>query len=101
MTEDEEFEANIENDPEFILSQLREGTVLTAEHIKAIAFVLNKIENDLHDDLKSFEDGRISALREIGGEDLVTAVQLKEDEQTAHFVRKAMDRMFPKRNNLQ
>ncbi len=97
MTEDEEFETNIENSPEFILSQVREGTVITEKHVKAIASILNTLENDLHDDAATFQEGRLSGIREIGGEELVTAVQLKDEEHIAKQVRKFMDLVFPKR----
>ncbi len=96
MTEDEAFVREIENSPVFIASQLRAGHFLTDDEVTAIQAVLSELDAKENAEIDLFHEGRIAGFREIGGEDLVTSVQLKDDERIAHHVRKAMDRLFPK-----
>jgi hypothetical protein len=94
--DDDAFEREIENSPVFIASQLRPGHVLTEGDVKAIGALLSDLDSKENAEIDLFHEGRIAGFREIGGEDLVTSVQLKDDERIAHHVRKTMDRLFPK-----
>jgi hypothetical protein len=70
--------------------------VLTEGDVKAIGALLSDLDSKENAEIDLFHEGRIAGFREIGGEDLVTSVQLKDDERIAHHVRKTMDRLFPK-----
>lgn len=96
LSEDDAWTDELENMPAFIASQLQVGQVLTERDVKAIQSLLSEIDALENSDIDHFHEGRLSGFREIGGEDLVTAVQMQEDERIAKIVRKAMDRIFPK-----
>lgn len=96
MIEDEEFERAIESDPVFISSQLRAGQTLTEDDVRAIQSVISEMDRRENAAVDAFQDGRENAFREVGGEELVTAVKLKDEERIARMVRKHMDKIFPK-----
>lgn len=98
MSENDEnsFESEIENTPVFQLTQVRAGEALTEEQVKAIHWLISENDRLEEADTDTFHRGREDALMEIGGDDLVTSVKLKDEERIARHVRKAMDRMFPK-----
>ncbi|MEK1908202.1 MAG: hypothetical protein AAAB13_20710 [Pseudomonas sp.] len=101
LSEDEEFDATIEHDPVFKLSQLRAGEVLTADDIAAIQWLISENDRLENADTDTYHRGRHDAFMEIGGSDLVTSVQLKDELRIAQYVRKAMDRLFPKEQRTQ
>lgn len=96
MTEDDEFDKAIENDPVFIASQLRAGHVLTEADASAIHAVIAEMDSRENSAVDAFHEGRENAFREIGGEELVTAVKMKDEERLARMVRAHMDKIFPK-----
>ncbi|WP_430254328.1 hypothetical protein [Neorhizobium sp. DAR64872/K0K18] len=96
MAEDDEFDRAIENDPVFIASQLRAGHVLTEADTSAIQAVIAEMDSRENSAVDAFHEGRENALREIGGEELVTAVKMKDEERLARMVRAHMDKIFPK-----
>jgi hypothetical protein len=96
MREDEEFDRAIESDPVFISSQLRAGHVLTESDVTAIGAVIAEMDRRENSAVEAFNDGRENAFREIGGEELVTAVKMKDEERLARMVRAHMDKIFPK-----
>jgi hypothetical protein len=100
-TEDDEFDAAIENDPVFKLSQLRAGEILTADGIAAIQWLISENDRLENADTDTYHRGRRDAFMEIGGVDLITSVQLKDEQRIAQTVRKAMDRLFPKEQRRQ
>lgn len=93
---DEEFAKSIESDPVFIASQLRPGHTLTDADVAAIQAVIAEMDARENAAVDAFHDGRKNAFREIGGEELVTAVQMKDEERIARMVRSHMDKIFPK-----
>ncbi|NSY12501.1 hypothetical protein G6L14_10790 [Agrobacterium vitis] len=96
MDDDDAWIEDLENSPIFIASQLRAGHVLTEADSAAIQSLCSELDAKEGKEVEAFHQGRENALREIGGEDLVTSVKLKDDERIAHHVRKAMDKIFPK-----
>ena len=86
----------IEDEPMFIASQLRVGHVLTEKDVAAIQAVVSEADKRENEIVDAYHDGRMNAFREIGGEDLATAVELKQSERIAVMVRKHMDKLFPK-----
>jgi hypothetical protein len=96
MSEDEEFERAIESDPVFIASQLRAGHALTEADVAAIQAVISEMDRRENSAVEAFHDGRENAFREVGGEEPVAAVKMKDEERLARMVRAHMDRIFPK-----
>lgn len=96
MAEGDEFVKAIENDPVFIASQLRAGHVLTEADVTAIQAVIAEMDSRENSAVDAFHEGRENAFREIGGEELVTAVKMKDEERLARMVRAHMDKIFPK-----
>ncbi len=94
--EDEQLQDELEAQPWFIASQLRPGHTLTEEDVKSIQSILSELENRENTEVETFHRGRIAALHEIGGADLVTAVEMQDHQRIATVVRKTMDRIFPK-----
>jgi hypothetical protein len=96
MREDEEFDLAMENDPVFIASQLMAGHTLTEVDVAAIQAVIIEMDSRENNAVDAFHEGRENAFREIGGEDLVVAVKMKDEERIAKMVRRHMDKIFPK-----
>lgn len=92
----EDWETELDNMPVFIASQLRPGHVLTADDVKAIQSVISELDAKENGEVDAFHEGRLSGFREIGGEDLASAVVMKDEARIAVHVRKAMDKLFPK-----
>lgn len=86
----------IEDEPMFIASQLRVGHVLTEKDVAAIQAVVSEADKRENEIVEAHHDGRMQAFREVGGDELVTAVELKQSEEIAVMVRRHMDRLFPK-----
>lgn len=101
MTDEDEWERELEAMPIFVASQLRAGHVLTEDDAKAIQAIVSELDDSLNNEVDAFHKGRENAFLEIGGHDLLTSVQIKDEERIAHHVRKAMDKMFPKNKGLQ
>ncbi len=95
-SDDDAWADELESLPIFIVSQLQVGHVITEDDRKAIGALLSELDALENQQVDEFDKGYQAALRHIGGEDLVTSVKLKDEERIAHYVRKAMDRMFPK-----
>ncbi|MFP5078255.1 hypothetical protein ACLE20_13185 [Rhizobium sp. YIM 134829] len=96
MFDDEEFEKAFEREPVVIASQLRAGHTLTEDEVKAIQAVISELDSRENNAIQAFEDGRAFALKEVGGEELVAAVKMKDEERIARMVRAHMDKIFPK-----
>lgn len=94
--EDDAFKDAMEKDPVFIASQLRAGHILTEADVAAIHAVIAEMDNRENSAVEAFQDGRENAFREVGGEELATAVKMKDEERIARIVRKHMDKIFPK-----
>lgn len=94
--DDEAWEDELEDLPIFIVSQLRVGQVLTDRDVAACQAVVTELDNRENTKVEEFHEARLNTLREIGGEELVIACQMKDAEQIAKITRKAMDRLFPK-----
>lgn len=90
-------EYDLENMPFFIASQLRPGHVLTENDVKAVQAVIKEMDDRENAAVDEFYNGRMDAYRHIGGEDLVTAVKMENEEFIARISRNAMDKLFPKR----
>lgn len=101
MTEDEEFENTLENHPVFICSQLRAGDVLDERSADAIAALVKELDDKENEATEAHARGRLDGIREVGGDELVTAVQIKDDEWIAQMVRRHMDKLFPKDRRTQ
>lgn len=86
----------LENEPVFIVSQMRAGYVLSDDDVTAIQAVLSELDSKENDAVETFQNGRKFGLREIGGQELVDAVQRADDAWVKQQVRKAMDRMDEK-----
>jgi len=100
--DDEDWIAALESDPWFIISQMHTGHVLTEADIVTLQTLLSQNEAKEEAAIDEFHRGREDAFREIGGEDLLTAIQLKDHERIAKHVRRAMDKLFPpERRKLQ
>jgi hypothetical protein len=83
--------------PLFIVSQWRVGHVITEDDYKAAQALVSEMDGKEQEIIEAFHNGRVDAYRHIGGEDLVTAVQMDDDERIARISRNAIDRIFPKR----
>lgn len=99
--DEEAWMRELEDSPEFIASQLRAGHVLTDRDVEAISKLLSEIDKRENESVEAFQQGRLAGFREIGGEDLVTSVLLKDEEHIARTVRDTMDRLFPKNRRVQ
>jgi hypothetical protein len=77
-------------------SVVRERALVDA--IQAILSELDRIENEHIDE---FGRGRIFGIREVGGEDLVTAVEAKEDARITKIVRETMIKMDTRTREIQ
>lgn len=87
--------------PFFRVYELSAGHVLTSDDVKDIQSLLSELNTQEEIRADEFHKGREDALMEIGGADLLTAVQMKDHERIAHHVRKAMDKLFPKERRTQ
>lgn len=96
MDEDDAWVDELEKTPQFIVSQMRPGHVISDGDVKALGALLSELDRKENHDIDTFHEGRLAGLREIGGEDLVTAVQMEDERRIAEHVRKTMDRIFPK-----
>lgn len=96
-TEGDEWLDAIEYEPVFIASQFRPGHVLTDGDVAAIQALISELDAKENAEIDLFQQGRVAGFREIGGEDLVTSVELKDAERIARHVKKAIDKMFPNR----
>jgi hypothetical protein len=88
---------DLEGMPSFIVSQWRVGHVITGDDYKAAQALVSEVDGKEQEIIEAFHNGRVDAYRRIGGEDLVTAVQMDDDERIARISRNAIDRLFPKR----
>lgn len=98
---EENFLDGIEDEPVFICSQLRVGETLSQREVDAIQAVLSendKLENTATD---VFHEGRICGIREVGGDDLVAAVERKDEAYITKTVRIAMARIFAKTREIE
>lgn len=93
MTTDDEWQDRLEREPVFIASQMRPGRVLSEEDVTVIQAVLSEIDKQENDAVEVFQRGRIFGLREIGGDDMVDAVQRGDAAWIRDRVRKVMDKM--------
>lgn len=91
--EDAEFEAFIERDPVFISSQLRPGHVLTDGDVKAIQHLISELDRIENEAVDNFQDGRMHAFREIGGEEMVKAVEADAEARIDAMVKTFMGRL--------
>lgn len=98
MNADEEFEQACENDPVFICSQLRAGDVLDDRSAAAIAALVKELDDLENSAVDEHYRGRLDGIREVGGEELLAAVKIKDEERIARLVRKHMDQIFPSHN---
>lgn len=94
--EDAEFEAFIERDPVFISSQLQPGHVLTEGDVKAIQHLIAELDRIENEAVDNFHDGRLHAFREVGGEEMVKAVEAEADARIEALVKSFMERLQAK-----
>lgn len=92
---------DIESWPFFRVYEFSAGRVLTEDDVKDIQLLLSELNTQEEIRTDEFHNGREDALMEIGGADLLTAVQMKDHERIAHHVRTAMDKIFPKERRTQ
>lgn len=96
MTQDEdEWQSDIESTFEFITSQIQIGDVIDQEKYDAIQKLVKALDDKENHAIDEFVRGQEDAYLSIGGEDLLTAVKLKDEERIAKHVRKFMDKLFP------
>lgn len=95
-SEDMEFEAFIERDPVFISSQLQPGHVLTESDVKAIQHLISELDRIENEAVDNFHDGRMYAFREVGGEDMVKAVEAAEEARIDAMVKSFLLRIAEK-----
>lgn len=91
----------IESWPFFRVYEFSAGRVLTEDDVKDIQLLLSELNTQEEIRTDEFHNGRENALMEIGGADLLTAVQMRDHERIAHHVRKTMDKLFPKERRTQ
>lgn len=101
MTEDDAWMNELEALPVFVVSQLRPGHTLTDDDVRAIQSVISELDAKEGGEVEAFHQGRENAFMEIGGADLLTAIQMKDHERIARHVQKAMDKIFPKERRTQ
>lgn len=100
QTEDKFLDA-LEDEPVFICSQLRVGETLTKRDVDAIQAVLSELDKREDADTETFHRGRLSGIHEVGGDDLVAAVERKDEAYITKTVRIAMDRIFAKTRQIE
>ena len=97
---DDDFELDIEQDPVFITSQVRVGEVVTEKMFNAFQSLVSKLDEMENLAVDDFHRGRESAFLEIGGEELLTSIKLKDEERIAKIVQKHMEKIFPKEQRI-
>ncbi len=83
----------LENEPVFICSQLQVGETLTQREVDAIHAILSELEKRENEDVDNFDVGRECGFREIGGEELLTAVKAKDEAYITKVVRETIAKM--------
>lgn len=78
--------------PFFRAYALKVGDVLTEQDVADIQKVLADFNEEIGKAADVFHDGRMSALQEIGGDELVAAVEAKDDATVKAAVDKALAR---------
>ena len=88
------------DDAFFRIYPLTVGHTLTTQDVADIQQVLADHNELLGAEVEAFHKGREDALREIGGDELVNAVQSKQAARCDEVVRKAMAQFYAKRKAL-
>lgn len=100
QTEDD-FLDSLEDEPVFICSQLRVGETLTQREVDAIQALLSENDKLENADTDTFQNGRLFGIREVGGDDLVAAVERKDEAYITKTVRITMDKIFAKTREIE
>lgn len=87
----------IEQDPFFIASQWRESHVLTEEDLTKIEQMYQEWTNEVEDGSQAFDNGYKTALRDIGGEELVQRHKEMSAARIAKFKRMALQKLEERR----
>lgn len=86
-----------EDDPPFFRAYaLKVGHTLTEQDVSDIQKVLGDFNDEIGKAADAFHDGRMSALQEIGGDELVAAVTAHDDAKCKAAVDKALARFYAK-----
>lgn len=97
MIEDMPCSLTGEDDPPFFRAYaLKAGDVLTEQNVSDIQKVLADYNDEIGKAADVFHDGRMRALQEIGGDELVAAVTARDDEKVRVVVDKALARFHAK-----
>lgn len=91
--EQDDFDTAIENEPVFICSQLRVGETLTQGDVDAIQAVLKDLDDRENKTVDDFGDGREFGIREVGGDELLAAVEAKNNAYITKVVRETIAKM--------
>lgn len=90
-----------EDDPPFFRAHaLKVGDVLTEQDVSDIQKVLTDYNDEIGKAADVFHDGRMCALQEIGGDELVAAVTAHDDVKIKAAVDKALERFYAKQQTV-
>lgn len=96
--EDRQLERMFENDPVVIASQIQIGSVINEREYKAIQTLLSQSARNEDELTETYHNGRVAGFREVGGAELVAAVEMEDQERIAKLVRKHMDKLYAGKN---
>ncbi|MBX5131641.1 hypothetical protein HJB80_02900 [Rhizobium lentis] len=99
QVEDDVIDA-LENEPAFRCHFFKAGRVLSEQDASDVQALLREIDRLEDEATETFENGRKFGIREVGGEELVAAVEAKDEAYIQRTVRITMDRLYARTEEL-